>query len=51
MAPGRPRSKLSSTITSVPPAIGMLSGRAAFAASASSHVVGWMKSIVGGWAR
>src|SRR5215207_1844876 len=39
-------SKFRSTITSVPPAIGTLSGWAAFAASASSHVVGWMKSIV-----
>ena len=40
MASGRARSKFSSTITSVPPAIGIPAGKADFAARASSQLVG-----------
>src|SRR5438034_1135512 len=39
------RSKLSSTITSVPPAIGTASGCAALSSSASRQVSGWRISI------
>src|SRR4029453_17367993 len=39
-APGRSRSKLSATMTSVPPAIGTASGRSAFSRSASSSECG-----------
>src|SRR5499433_2264521 len=43
-ASGRRRSKLSSTMTSVPPRMGRASGRSAFMARASCHVVGCRKS-------
>ena len=46
-APGRVRSKLTSTMTSVPPAIGTASGRSAMAARASAQVAGRRKSILG----
>ena len=42
---GRLWSRLISTITSVPPAIGTASGCAAFIARASAHVDGWRKFI------
>src|SRR4051812_6422899 len=45
-AGGRARSKLSSTITSVPPWIGTASGRSAFSASASSRLGGVRTSTV-----
>src|SRR3569833_4016816 len=45
-APGRRWSKLSSTITSVPPAIGTAPGLAAFAASAAASVAGRRNSTV-----
>src|SRR5690349_15331845 len=44
---GRRWSKLISTITSVPPAIGTAVGCSAFAASASSQLAGRRKSMTG----
>src|SRR5207247_616362 len=46
---GRRWSRLISTMTSVPPAMGTASGCAAFIARASSHVAGWRNSITRPW--